>query len=274
MSEEGIKKVLLAAGIGFMLVFFLFPFVWMVVLSFSESSYFLGGAPFAATLKNYRDILRFENLHFPDFLRNSLIVSALSSILSVIIGSLAAYSVSRFRFGGKNILVLGVLGFSMFPQISIVGYLFKFMSGVGWINTYRALVLPYIAYSLPLALWIQMSYFSQIPREIDEASLVDGASRLQTFTRVIVPMTLPGVLSAFLLLFMFAFNEFLFALMLTANYQARTVPVGIALFQGLHGEIPWGYIMAASMVSSIPIVMIALFAQRYIIRGLTGGAIK
>jgi multiple sugar transport system permease protein len=162
----------------------------------------------------------------------------------------------------------------MFPQISLVGYIYKMMSALDWINTWRALVFPYTALSLALALWIMLSYFSQIPLEIDEACLIDGAGRFQTLVRVILPLAMPGFLSAFLLLFMFSFNEFLFALMLTTDFHARTVPVGIALFEGLHGEIPWGHIMAGSVISTLPLILIALLMQRYIVQGLTGGAVK
>jgi multiple sugar transport system permease protein len=274
VNEKIIRRILLSVGIVFMIVFFLAPFLWMLLISFGESPDFLGKTPFRFSLNNFRDILKIKSLRFPFYLKNSLIVSTISSIICCIIGGLSAYGISRFQFRGKIILILGVLALSMFPQISIVGYLFKFMSRIGWINTYRGLVFPYIAYGLPLALWILMSYFSRIPREIDEAAQVDGASRLQIFCKVIIPISLPGFFSAFLLLFMFAFNEFLFALMLTTDFRARTVPVGIALFQGLHGEVPWGYIMAASVISCIPLILIALFAQRYVIQGLTRGSLK
>lgn len=274
MKEKNLKKVLLFSGIVFVAVFFLAPFFWMLLISFSESPDFLGRTSFNITLKNFRDVLGKTSLHFPAYLKNSLIVSTISSIICCIIGSLSAYGISRFRFRGKAALVLGILALSMFPQISIIGYLFKIMSRIRWINTYKSLILPYIAYSLPLALWIMMSYFSRMPREIDDAAQVDGAGRMQIFFKIAIPISLPGFLSAFLLLFMFSFNEFLFALMLTTDYRARTVPVGIALFQGLHGEIPWGYIMAASVISCIPLILIALFAQRYVIQGLTRGSLK
>ena len=127
---------------------------------------------------------------------------------------------------------------------------------------------------LPLALWILVSYFSQIPIELDKAALVDGASRWQILRKVIFPTAAPGIFSMFLLSFIFAFNEFMFALMLTSDYRARTIPVGITLFQGLHGEIPWGNIMAASVVTVLPVVVLTLLFQRYIIGGLTRGAVK
>ncbi|MBN1899989.1 carbohydrate ABC transporter permease [Candidatus Sumerlaeota bacterium] len=274
MKDKALRRIFLCLGIVFISLFFLAPFLWMILISFSQSPDFPGGGAFSPTLKNFRDILEIKTLRFPAYLKNSLIISIMSSMIACIIGGLSAYGISRFRFRGKMIIVLGALALSMFPQISIVGYLFKFMSGIGWINTYKGLIFPYIAYSLPLALWILMSYFSRIPGEIDEAAQIDGASPWQIFTKVAVPVSLPGFLSAFLLLFMFAFNEFLFALLLTTDYRARTVPVGIALFQGLHGEIPWGYIMAASAVSCTPLILIAVFAQRYVIQGLTRGSLK
>jgi multiple sugar transport system permease protein len=274
MKEERIKRILLTLGIIFVLVFCLVPFVWMMAVSFSESPDFLIRGSYRLTIGNYLDIVSLENLHFLDYLKNSLIISCIAAFFSALIGALAAYAISRLEFKGKVAIVISVLALSMFPQISVVGYLYRLMSNIGWINTYNSLVFPYIAFSLPLAFWILLSYFSQIPKELDEAALVDGANRFQTLLRVILPLSLPGFLSAILLLFMFSFNEFLFALMLTTDFRARTVPVGIALFQGLHGELPWGYIMAASAISSIPVILIALFFQRHIVRGLTRGAVK
>ncbi len=274
MREERIKKIMLAFGIIFMLLFFLVPFFWMIIVSFSRSPDFLIKDGYEFTIRNFLDILKLKNLHFLDYLKNSLIISGVASILSAAIGTMAAYAISRFSFSGKMFIVLSVLALSMFPQISIVGYLYKFMSHLGWINTYNALIFPYTALGLPLALWILLSYFSQIPEEIDKAALVDGANRMQILLKVILPVAFPGILSAVLLLFMLSFNEFIFALMLTTDYNARTIPVGIALFQGLHGELPWGYLMAASVISCTPVILMALFAQKFIVRGLTGGAVK
>ena len=274
MREEAIKRFLLVTGVIWLLIFSLIPFLWMVIISFSSSPDFLVRGEGSFTLKNYIDIITIKTLHFPDYLKNSGIIAGLSALFATIIGAFAGYAVSRFRFRGRLPLIMCVLGLSMFPQISMVGYLYRMMSMLGWINTYPALILPYAAWRLPLALWMLLSYFSQIPQEIDRAALVDGASRLQILRKIILPLALPGLVSTYLLLFIFSFNEFLFALMLTTDHHARTVPVGIALFQGLHGELPWGYIMAASTISSLPVVLIVLFFQRYIIQGLTGGAVK
>jgi multiple sugar transport system permease protein len=274
MNERRVKKILKIAGIGFVLVFCLFPFIWMLIISLSERPDFLINNKLVLTLANFSDILSVQNLHFLDYLKNSMAISSITALASTLIGAIAAYAISRISFRGKTPLVLSVLALSMFPQICLVGYLYKLMTGFRMINTYGALILPYIAWSLPLSLWIQMSYFSRIPAELDKAAQIDGASRIQTLFRIILPIAAPGFLSTILLLFMFSFNEFLFALMLTSDHTARTVPVGISLFQGLHGELPWGYIMAASVISCIPVILIALIFQRRIIQGLTQGAVK
>jgi multiple sugar transport system permease protein len=167
-----------------------------------------------------------------------------------------------------------ILAMSMFPPVSLVGYLFKLMTALGWINTYPALIFPYVAWTLPLSLWILVSYFSRIPRDLDRAGLIDGCSRLQILFKIIFPVAAPGIFATLLLAFIFAFNEFLFALMLTTDRAARTIPVGIALFEGLHGQIPWGEIMAAATLATLPVVALALIFQRRIIQGLTRGAVK
>ncbi len=276
MREERTKLLLTWLGLSFMVIFCLTPFFFMIMVSLSKDPTFLSlqKVKYLLTLRNYIHILRAGSLHFPAYLRNSLIISALVAIFATFVAGLAAYAFSRYRFPGRVLIPLGVLGISMFPQISVVGYLFKIMTGLGWINTYNALIFPYIAWALPLALWIVLSYFMQIPQELDRAALVDGASRFQTLYKIIFPLALPGLFSTALLVFIFSFNEFLFALMLTTDQAARTIPVGIALFQGLHGEIPWGHIMAASTISSIPLVLLTVGFQRYIIQDLTKGALK
>ena len=276
MREKKVKSTLTWLGTSCMLFFCLSPFFYMVMVSLGKDPAFLSlpKVKYIITLENYLHILASGSLHFTAYLRNSLIVSALVAVFTTLVAGLSAYAFSRFRFPGRVFIPLGVLGISMFPQISVVGYLFKIMTGLGWINTYNALIFPYIAWALPLALWIVLSYFMQIPLELDRAALVDGASRFQTLYKIIFPLALPGLFSTALLVFIFSFNEFLFALMLTTDQAARTIPVGIALFQGLHGEIPWGNIMAASTIASIPLVLLTIGFQRYIIQDLTKGALK
>jgi multiple sugar transport system permease protein len=247
----------------------------MIVVSFGKNpDFLLPKVAYLFTLENYKSICTVKSVHFIDYLKNSLIISSIVATISVLIASLSAYAISRLKFPGRVLIPITIIALSMFPQISIVGYLFKLMSNLGWINTYNSLIFPYIAWAMPLALWIVLSYFMQIPEELDEAALMDGATRIQILFRVIFPIALPGLFSTLLLIFIFSFNEFLFALMLTTDWRARTIPIGIALFQGLHGEIPWGEIMAASVIAVVPLVLLTLIFQRNIIEGLTRGALK
>lgn len=275
MNEQRVKTWLAFLGAVVMLLFCLVPFIWMLVVSFSEHPDFLTKeASFVFTIKNYTEILASPSVHLLSYLKNSLVVSAVSAVFATFFAGLAAYAITRMRFPGRILIPVALLAFSMFPQISIVGYLFKFMTSLGWINTYYALIFPYITLGLPLALWIMMSYFSQLSTELDKAALVDGATRMQILRKIIFPIAVPGAFSTLLLIFIYSFNEFLFALMLTIDYHGRTVPVGIALFEGLHGQIPWGYIMASAVIATIPLVVLASIFQKHIIQGLTQGAIK
>lgn len=275
MNEARTRKALIAVGVVFMVTFSLAPFAWMLLVSVSQSPDFLAqGVDFAATARNYADILTVKSLHFLEYLRNSLAVGGIVAVACSLVAALGGYAVSRLEFRGRTTAALGILAFSMFPQICLVGYLYKLAHWTGLVNTYPALVFPYLAWTLPMAFWVLTSYMMQIPRDFDDAALVDGAGRFTVFRRVILPISAPGLLSAMLLIFIAAFNEFLFALMLTTDYHARTIPVGIALFEGLHGEIPWGYIMAASALASLPLVILAAVFQRHVIQDVTRGALK
>ncbi len=267
--------MLVGVGAAFLLAFCLFPFTWMLAVSLSQEPEFLSPqASFVFTLRNYYEIIFDNSLHFTDYLKNSTVVSSICALFTTLFASLAAYAITRLRFPGRIVMPVAMLSLSMFPQISLIGYLFRLMTKLGWVNTYNALIFPYITLALPFALWIMLSYFSQLPEDLDKAALVDGATRLQVLRKVIFPVAIPGAFSAILLVFLFSFNEFLFALMLTVDYKARTIPVGIALFQGLHGQIPWGSIMAGAAVACVPLVLLAAVFQRYIIQGLTRGALK
>jgi len=272
--EDQLKRWLLCFGIIFTVLFFFAPFLWMIIISATSSLNPFMAGKINFTLKNYMEILTIRSLHFIDYLKNSIIVSFTAAILSTIIGASAGYAIARLEFKWKKYLTKGVLALFMFPQISIVGYLYKLMASLRLINTYLALIFPYIAWGLPLSVWLLASYFSRLPVEIEQAALIDGASRKKVLTKIVVPAAIPGIFSVTLILFIFCFNEFLFALMLTTDFKAQTVPVGIALFQGLHGEIPWGYIMAASSICCIPIMILVFIFERHIVQGLTAGAVK
>ncbi len=275
MKEEKIKRILIYAGAAFLLIFCITPFIWMIIVSLNEHPDFLSSnVPFILSIKNYIEILTSNSVHLIGYLRNSVLISLAAAFFATFFASLSAYSITRLKFPGKIFIPIMLLGFSMFPQISIVGYLFKMMTTFNWINTYYALIFPYITIGLPLALWIMLSHLSQLSKELDEAALVDGASRFQILRKIILPLALPGAFSTFMLIFIYSFNEFLFALMFTIDYKARTVPVGIAMFEGLHGQIPWGYIMAASVVAIVPVILLIALFQKFIIQGLTEGAVK
>jgi len=275
MREERLKGTLILMGSILMVSFFLIPVIYMIITSFAMKPDFLSPHTlFHFTIGNYRAVLSQKSLHFMDYLFNSIIISGATAFFCVVIAGFAAYAVTRFSFSGKIFLLLFILAISMFPQISLVGYIYKLLDRAGWINTYKGLIIPYIAWILPLSLWVLVSYFGQIPRELDKAAIMDGCSHRQVLQKIVFPIAAPGLFSTALLAFIFAFNEFMFALMLTTDHHARTVPVGIALFQGLHGEIPWGTIMAASTISILPVVVLILAFQRHIIQGLTRGALK
>ena len=209
MNEASVKRVLLVLGICFMLSFCLAPFVWMILVSLGKNPDFLsGGVDFAATLGNYADILTVKSLHFLEYLRNSLAVSGVVAVACAMIAALGAYAVSRIEFRGRMALSLAVLAFSMFPQISLIGYLYKFMKSAGLINTYFALVFPYIAWTIPLAFWIMLSYMLRIPKAFDDAARADGAGRFMIFRKIILPVAAPGIFSAILLVFIAAIHIF------------------------------------------------------------------
>ena len=274
MKEVYVKKILIVIGSVFFTLFVLIPVIWMLFVSFTRDLGFLQGGGVNLTLSNYINIISNKNLHMLDYLKNSIIISTITSFLVIFIAGFGAYAITRFNFPGKFTIPLMMLAISIFPQISIAGYLFKIESNLRLINTYPALIFPYTAWTAPLALWILISYFSQIPRELDEAALVDGASRKNILLKIIFPLSTPGLISAFLIVFIACINELLFALLLTTDYRAQTISVGITLFQGLHGEIPWGELMASASLVTVPLIILTLFLQKYIISGLTRGGVK
>jgi multiple sugar transport system permease protein len=273
VTERRLQKVLYLTGISAAFFFLLAPVVFMALTAFSRQHDFLG-KNYTPTLHHFKEILSTPSLHFGRYCINSIVISLASAAVSTLIASGGAYVVTRFPFRGRNFVLIAILSLSMFPQICIAGYLFRIIAMAGLINTWIGLMIPYIAWIMPLSFWILVSYFTQIPRELDRAAFIDGCSPLRTLLTIVFPLAAPGLFSTMLLAFIFAFNEFMFALMLTTDHVARTVPVGIALFQGLHGEIPWGTIMAASVISTLPVIGMALIFQRHIMQGLTRGAIK
>lgn len=257
------------------LILILFPFVWQVLTSVKSERELWSIPPVwiprNINLDYYYSV--FIERPFLRYIMNSLIVAGLTTIFSVFVASLAAYALARLHFKGKNIILSLVLAVSMFPGIAIVSPLYIFMMNVHLLNTYIGLIIPYTTFTLPLAIWNLTTFFREIPFELEESARVDGATYMQTFTRIIFPLAAPGVFTTAILSFISAWNEFLFALTFNTRDAMRTVPVAIAMFPGEH-ELPWGDMAAASVVVTIPLIIMVLIFQRRIISGLTAGAVK
>ena len=217
-------------------------------------------------------------LKFGDFqktLRNSAIVSLSTTALALLVGSFAAYALARLRFRFKFLLLALILSITTFPPITIAAPMFKLWTDIGLFNTIPGLIIPYLTFTLPLSIYILVSFFREIPKDLEEAALVDGATRFQAFRKVVVPLAAPGLATAGILVFIFAWNEFLLAITLTSSPTARTVPAEIAFFTGsTQFEQPLGTISAASVIISIPLILLVLLFQKRIVAGLTAGAVK
>jgi multiple sugar transport system permease protein len=256
-------------------IFCLFPFYWLINVSL-KSGQDLSSAdlvPPHPTLTNYKSI--FQNNDFTDALRNSAIVTVVTTVLALSVGSFAAYALARLRFPRKFLILGIILSITTFPPIAIAAPLFKLWTDLGLYNTYVGLIIPYLTFALPLCIYILTSFFKEIPRELEEAALVDGATHFQAYRKIILPLAAPGLVTAGLLTAIFVWNEFLLAITLTSSSAARTVPAAIAFFTGSSKfEIPLGTISAASVVITIPLVAAVIAFQRRIVAGLTAGAVK
>jgi multiple sugar transport system permease protein len=253
----------------------LLPVAWLVSLSLKPAADLGDGRflPLRPSLEHYAAAL--ADPQFPAALANSLAVASLATLLALLFGSLAAYAIVRLEFPGRGAVLGAALSIAMFPPIAIVGSLFELWRAAGLFDTRLGLVLPYVTFTLPLALWTLSAFFREIPWELEHAARVDGATRLQAFRLVVVPLAAPGVVTAGLLVFLFAWNDFLFAAALTSTDAARTVPVALAFFTGSSRfEQPTGAIAAAAALVTLPLVLLVLLFQRRIVAGLTAGAVK
>lgn len=256
-------------------VYMLVPVLWIVSLSFKPLTAINDGRfiPAEFTWSNYQQI--FQMAPFVSALRNSIVIALIATGLSVVIGTLAAYAIARLSFPGKKPLVGITLLISMFPQISLITPLFDIERTIGLIDTWSGLILPYITFSLPLAIYTLSAFFREIPWELEKAAQMDGATPFQAFRSVIVPLATPGVLTTAILVFIFCWNDFLFAVSLTSTEASQTTTVAIAQFTGASEFTePTGSISAAAVLLTIPIIVFVLFFQRRIVAGLTAGAVK
>ncbi|RLL40575.1 carbohydrate ABC transporter permease [Oceanobacillus piezotolerans] len=252
----------------------MFPFIWVFLTSikppreiFSSFSWFTSNP----TLASYEAAL--TNRPLVRYMINSFVVSSLTTILALVFASFTAYAVTRLPIKGKGLILGLVLAASMFPQIAIISPMFSLVTGLGLRNSYMGLVIPYITISLPLAIWILATFFKKIPFELEESAKLDGASPFQTFRKIILPLAAPGIFTTGILVFIAAWNEYLFALTINSDDLWRTVPVGISMYQSQY-SIPWGDISAATVIVTIPIVILVLFFQKRIVSGLTSGSVK
>ena len=253
----------------------LLPVAWLVSLSLKPAGDLGDGRffPRAISLEHYAAV--FRDPQFPAALFNSLGVGLIATLIAVIVATLAAYAIVRLRFPGRRLVLVAALAVAMFPPIAIVGPLFDLWRLLGLFDTWAGLVIPYMTLTLPLAIWTISAFFRELPWELERAARVDGATRLGAFRHAILPLAAPGVFASAILVFIFAWNDFLFAASLTSTQASRTVPAAIAFFTGSSRfEQPTGSIAAASVIVTIPVVLLILVFQRRIVAGLTGGAVK
>jgi multiple sugar transport system permease protein len=207
------------------------------------------------------------------FVVNSAVTASSTTLLTLLISVPAAYALARLKVRFRGLLMGMLLMVSMFPQISIAGPVWRILAALHLLNSYQGLILPYVTLTLPLGIWIIASFFRELPRELEDAARIDGCGHFQTLWRIMIPLAAPGIFTAAILVFIYAWNEFFFALLIMTEQQFQTLPVGIALFQGEY-TLPWGEIAAASTVATLPLVLLVLFFQRRIVSGLSAGAIK
>ena len=265
-------------GFYLFLIFIIFwsigPFLWILLTSVKPPTQIMQLPPIFP--KNY-SIVSYKNVflesHFPYYLFNTFMVSLSTVFTTIPLSLLAAYGISRFSFRGKTVILFMIIILFALPSISLVAALYKLFYVLGWINLPVSLIFTYCAQNFPLSFFLMVKYLDKIPGEMDCAALVDGCTHFQTFRYIIAPMSLPGIISSAVLIFIFCWNEFLFALTFTLDESSRLASVGIALFQGTF-EIPWGDIAAASVVVTLPLLIFLMFFQKYVVQGLTSGAVK
>jgi trehalose/maltose transport system permease protein len=275
MQRTGKEVALWSIALTVVLLYALIPVVWIISLSLKKPADISDGRflPKSVSFDNYDNV--FSTDTFNSALRNSIGIALIATVISIALAALAAYAITRLEFTGKALILTGALAIAMFPPISIVGSLFDLWRRIGLFDTWLGLIIPYMTFSLPLAIYTLSAFFREIPWDLDKAAQVDRATPWQAFTKVMVPLAAPGVFTAAILVFIFAWNDFLFATVLTSTDASRTVPAALAFFTGASQFTdPTGAIAAAAVVVTIPIIIMVLIFQRRIVAGLTAGAVK
>jgi multiple sugar transport system permease protein len=273
ITAQSLKYLLIIV----LLIVALFPIYWMFVSAFRTNSELTSLPPKflptgGATLDNCERIL--SSSIYLTYYKNSLIVASSTVIISIIISVMAGYSFSRFRFFGRSAAMSGILSVQMFPIVAILISLFSFFADLQLINTYRALILADITIALPFSIWFLTSFFDTIPRELEEAAFIDGASRIRTLIQVVVPLTRPGIIAVAIYSFLMSWDDFVFGLILINKDEMRTLPVGISLSFLGEFEYDWSGMMTVSIIASVPILILFIVLNRYMVEGLTQGALK
>jgi trehalose/maltose transport system permease protein len=257
------------------LVYTVFPFYYAIVTSMKTGSalFRVDYFPFDWSLQNYTAV--FEQQPFGRNILNSVGVAVAVVFASLLLGTLAAYALSRVAFRGRGLLLATILAVSMFPQVAVLSGMFELIRALGLYNNLLGLILSYLIFTLPFTVWVLTTFMRELPKELEEAAIVDGARPWTIVTRIFLPLLWPAMVTTGLLAFIQAWNEFLFALTFTLTDTQRTVPVAIALISGgSQYELPWGNIMAASVIVTLPVIALVLVFQRRIVAGLTAGALK
>jgi trehalose/maltose transport system permease protein len=270
-----VKNIAFYLVVVVIVVVSVFPFYYAIVTSFKTgtSLFEVNYWPTEFNWGNYRD--EFSSGAFPRNILNSVFVATVTVGLALLLGVTASYALARVRFRGRTLLLLTILGVSMFPQIAVLAGLFELVRFLGIFITPWALILSYTIFTLPFTVWVLTTFMRDLPIEIEEAAIVDGATPWVIITKVFMPLMWPALVTTGLLAFIGAWNEFLFALTFTSSNTTRTVPVAIALLSGASSfETPWGLIMAASVIVTVPLIVLVLIFQRKIVAGLTAGGVK
>ncbi|WP_394281523.1 carbohydrate ABC transporter permease [Corynebacterium sp.] len=277
MNAKRRAAILHYIGVAFILVWGLAPFYWMLVVALRDSAFTFDTTPWPThvTLDNFRDALATDKgNNFGRAIVNSLIISVATTLVAVIVGVGAGYALARLNFPGKSLITGIVLAASMFPGIALVTPLFQLFSNIGWIGTYQAMIVPNISFALPLTIYTLISFFRQLPWEMEEAARVDGASRAQAFRMVMLPLAAPALFTTAILAFIAAWNEYMLAQQLS-TVATEPVTVAIARFAGPSAfEYPYAATMAAGALVTVPLILMVLAFQRRIVSGLTAGGVK
>ncbi len=271
-----VSRVLVGVAAGAIVAFVLFPYGWLILNSVRpEKDFVTAGvsyAPSNITLDNFSELFRRHN--FAQYFVNSIVVAATTTLLSLFVAVSAAFAFARFRFRGRTLLRMLVLLVYMFPSVLLLIPLFVIMRDLQLLNTYPSLILAHSTTAMPFGIWLLAAYFDAIPRDLEEAAMVDGANVIQSLVRIALPLTMPGIVATGIFMFIVSWNEFLYAVTFMTKTAVQTLPVAVWTIVGGESRIMWGVICASGVVTSLPVAIVFMIFQRHLIAGLTAGAVK